>query len=73
MKDRALILKTVKRMPVTASFEKIMHELDELWLTESIKRSLNRIKPGTGTPHEDMLKLLKGWLRELKKKRTVHK
>jgi hypothetical protein len=73
MKDRALILKAVKQMPVTASFEKIMRELDKLWLTESIKRSLSRIKPGTGTPHEDMPKLLKGWLRGLKKKRIVRK
>jgi hypothetical protein len=71
MKDRAFILKVVKQMPVTASFEKIMRKLDELWLTESINRSLNQA--GTGTPHEDMPKLLKGWLRELKKKRTVQK
>ncbi|MGA2868138.1 MAG: hypothetical protein ABSF34_03120 [Verrucomicrobiota bacterium] len=73
MKDRALILKAVKQMPVAASFEKIMHKLDELWLTESIKHSLNRTKPSTGTPHEDMPKLLKEWLRELKEKRTFQK
>lgn len=60
-------------MPETASFEKIMYELDEVWLTESVKRSLSRIKSGSGIPAEDMPKLLKSWIRESKQKKTARK
>jgi hypothetical protein len=73
MKDRTFILRAVKRMPANASFEKIMRELDELWLAESINHSLSRVKPGTGTRHEDMPKMLDGWLRELKKEKSTRK
>jgi len=71
MTNRDFVLRAVKRLPANASFQKILCELDELLLAESIQRSLNQ--RGRGVPAEEMPKLLEGWIRDAKKKKCVHK
>ena len=73
MSNRDFVLKAVKRMPAQASFQKILRELDELLLAESIKRALAESKRGRGVPAEEMPKLLKGWIRDAKQKKRVRK
>jgi len=60
-------------MPADASFQKLLRELDELLLTESIRRSLNQIKQGKGVPVEEVPKLIEGWIQDAKKKKRVRK
>jgi hypothetical protein len=71
MTNREFVLKAVKRMPANASFQKILHDLDELLLAESIQRSLNR--NGKGIPAEEMPKLLKSWIRDVKHNKRARK
>ncbi len=71
MTNREFVLKAVRRMPAKASFQKILRDLDELLLAESIQRSLNR--HGKGVPAEDMPKLLKSWIREVKHDKRARK
>ena len=73
MNNRDFVLKAVKRMRANASFQEILRELDELLLAESIQRGLNQIKQGKGIPAEEVPKLLKGWIREAKRKKCVRK
>jgi hypothetical protein len=73
MTNREFVLKAVKRMPANASFQKILRDLDEFLLTESIQRSLNQIKQGEGIPAEEMPKLLKSWIRDAKHKKRICK
>jgi hypothetical protein len=69
MNNRDFVLKAVKRIPANTSFQKIILDLDELLLAETIKRTL--LKPrGKGVPAEEMPKLLQGWIRDAKKKRA---
>lgn len=73
MTNRDFALQAVKRMPANASFQKILRELDEVLLAESIQRSLNQDKQGKGIPAEKIPKLLKGWIREARQKKRVRK
>ena len=73
MNNRGFVLKAVKRMPANASFQKILRELDELLLAESIKRALAESKRGKGIPAEEVPKLLKVWIRDAKRKKRVRK
>ena len=73
MTNRDFVLKAVKRMRANASFQEILRELDELLLAESIQRGLNQIKRGKGIPAEEVPKLLKGWIREAKRKKRMHR
>jgi hypothetical protein len=72
MSNREFVLKAVKRMPANASFQKIILDLDELLLAESIKRTLANPR-GKGVPAEKMPKLLKSWIRDAKRKKRVRK
>jgi hypothetical protein len=72
MNNRDFVLKAVKRMPANASFQKIILDLDELLLAESIKRTLANPQR-KGIPAEEVPKLLKGWIREAKRKKRMHR
>ena len=67
MTNRDFVLKAVRRMPANASFQKILHDLDEVLLSESIQRSLNLIKQGQGIPAEEVPKLIEGWTRDARR------
>jgi hypothetical protein len=72
MTNRDFVLKAVKRMPANASFQKIILDLDELLLAESIKRVLAKPR-GKGVPIEEVPKLIEGWVRDAKRKKRVRK
>lgn len=59
-------------MPTNASFQKILLDLDEL-LIESIQRALKQDRRGKEIPAEEVPKLLKGWIREAKRKKRMHR
>jgi hypothetical protein len=71
MTNRNLVLKAVKRMAANASFQKILLDLDELLLIESVQHALKQNRRGKGIPAEEMPKLLKKWIREAKQKKRV--
>jgi hypothetical protein len=73
MTNRDFVLKAVKRMPTNASFQKILLDLDELLLIESIQRALKQNRRGKEIPAEEVPKLLKGWIREAKQKKRMHR
>jgi len=73
MTNRDFVLKAVKQMPANASFQKIILDLDELLLAESIQRGLNQNKRGKGIPAEEVPKLIEGWIRDAKKKKRARK
>ena len=72
MTNRDFVLKAVKQMPANASFQKIILDLDELLLAESIKQTLANPR-GKGVPAEKIPKLLKSWIRDAKRKKRVRK
>ena len=59
-------------MPANASFQKIILDLDELLLAESIKLSLAKPQ-GKGVPVEEMPKLIDSWIRGAKQKKRARK
>ena len=60
MSDRELVLGTVQEMPETASLREIV---DELLLMATVKERLARAEQGQqGVPHEEIVKLLDGWI-----------
>ena len=54
MTNRDFVLTAVKRMPANASFQKILLDLDELLLIESIQRALKQDRRGKEIPAEEV-------------------
>jgi hypothetical protein len=71
MTNREFVLKAVRQMPATASYQEILRKLDELLLAESIRRSLRHV--GKGVPAAAVLKLVEGWVRDVKRKKRTRK
>ncbi len=59
-------------MPANASFQKIILDLDELLLTESIKQTLANPR-GKGVPAEQVPKLIEGWIRDATRQKRARR
>ncbi|MCU0784015.1 MAG: hypothetical protein MUF81_08205 [Verrucomicrobia bacterium] len=69
MSNREFVLKAVRRMSANASFQKILRELDEVLLVESVKRALANSERGArGVPAGEVRKRIKKWIRDAKPK-----